>query len=348
MNEPRSLAISTYFRHHAVHGGYKQILAYTQPVATLGHDERYPERSGWLRQRYRFVFEGDARRYVRHTPVDLVHILYGEEYFRFSHRILPVPVVATFHQPPELLMRELVHGDVQGRVGAWMHQLSKDRFRGLGAAIVMTDSQKEVLSSVMPGDKIHVIPLGIDMTELGRRFRENSRTRIPTQILTVGEWMRDWDFYFQFVAYCLEQRPEWEFLLLNRRLPAERQQQAEALPNVRRLPDVSDDVLYEAYASSACMFLPLSGAAANNSVNEALALGCPVVSNIGASYLSGDHFRLFENKSLSGALAACEAFADLTETQHTSLSLSAHEKARTLDWPVIGARTLEVYRKVLP
>ncbi|MEM7655134.1 MAG: glycosyltransferase [Bacteroidota bacterium] len=347
---PASIAIRTSFAHHASHAGYKQVLRYTQPKAIFGVNEHEPEKTSRLKQRYHFLIEWEAKAYAKKHPVDVIHILYGEEYFRFSTRLFPkTPVIATFHQPPVTLQREVERGDYQGRIGRLTHLMNRQRFQQLGAAIVMTPAQKEVLARVMPEEKVHVIPLGTDLQTLTQYHQQMEKTRNPHQLLTVGNWMRDWDFYAAFVAHCLQHHPEWKFILVNRKLPKRFFDLLSVSPNVEIKMDISDDDLYQLYGTSSLQFLPFSGAAGNNSMNEGLALGCPSVTNIlNTQYQHSDQIiNSFPTGSLESSRIACEEMLQRMNIQGDQLSALAQEAVMRFDWSHIGQQTLTIYQQVL-
>ena len=100
------LAILTRFKHHGEHSGYKQILKYIKPIFELGINEDDGVNVGKLKLKYQWLFEWESLRYRKH--VDLVHVMYGEDYLRFSPYLFrKIPVVATFHQPAASLEREI-------------------------------------------------------------------------------------------------------------------------------------------------------------------------------------------------------------------------------------------------
>jgi glycosyltransferase involved in cell wall biosynthesis len=347
---PSSVALRTSYTHHAADAGYKQILRFTQPAAVLGVDEhKSAEYSRW-KLNYRFLFEWEVKRFVKGHPVDLVHILYGEEYYRFSGRLLKgVPLVVTYHQPGDVLLREITTGDYMGRVYGMAHRLSKSRFQKISAAIVMTQEQKDVLATAMPGERIHVIPLGAN---IGKLVEVGARLNLPRDsraLLTVGNWLRDWDFYFAFVKWCAEFRPDWRFTLINRRDQAEMERRSAGLGNLTYLPGAEDEVLYRQYTTAAVHFLPFTSTAGNNSLNEGLALGCPVVSNIlHAGYADAEQFTArFSTGSLEAAAAACEKFLLATEEERAQAAAAAKRAAMSFDWSECASKTIEVYREAM-
>jgi hypothetical protein len=123
------LIIRTDFKHHGKDSGYKQILNYIHPYRIFGINEREENVSiPYFKLKYQWLYEFDT--YKNKGMGDLVHILYGEDYFRWSTKLFTkIPVVATFHQPADLLEREVIYGDYRGRIGKLTHLLSKNRFK---------------------------------------------------------------------------------------------------------------------------------------------------------------------------------------------------------------------------
>jgi len=345
---PRSLAVRSRYAHHAEHSGYRQILRYTRPVAEIGIDERGPAPPNRLLKRYPWLYELIAWQSARKNQVDVVHILYAEEYYRFLAFLLPdVPIVLTFHQPADILERELTRGDPMGRVGAITHRLSQSRFRRAAAAIITSETQFEPLAKVMPPDLIHYIPLGASIAELvaiARGFPEPSDRKT---ILTVGNWRRDWRFYFDFVRRCLAEAPNWQFTLVNRRLPAEWAATAAGLPNLTFTPSVSDEELYRLYHSAAVQFLPFEAAAGNNSVNEGLAFGCPVVTNVSLGLeQQGDFFRMTP-LAFDHCRDSIAAYMAIYDSRRSEIRRSAQAAVSQRDWSNVAARTIDIYRSVV-
>jgi glycosyltransferase involved in cell wall biosynthesis len=297
-----------------------------------------------------WLTELEVAKYVKKHATDVVHVMYAEEYYRFLGRLLPhTPIVATFHQPDDILLQEITKGDYMGRVAGLAHRLNRDRFARLSAAIVMTPNQKAVLATAMPADKIHVLPLGVDVSGLSARFEARTTVRDPNLILTVGNWQRDWEFYFQLVAHCATHHPDWRFVLVNKRLPEEYAAQAAGLHNLSFRTNVPDEELYALYLQAAVQFLPFLGAAGNNSLNESLALGCPVVTNISAEIAAGGEkvVTLYASGSVPAAADACLRHTLLSPAEREALAIEANILSKTRDWNVIAQRTLSIYQSVI-
>lgn len=349
MNIPNSVAIRSSYYHHSQNAGYKQILKYTKPKAIFGIDENSTEHIGTIYAKYLWLNEWKAAQYIKKNDIQLLHILYGEEYYRFSARLVNVPIVVTYHQPPDILQQELESGDYMGRISGWAHKLNKNRFQKMAAAIVMTEAQKKVLSNFAPSDKIFVLPLGADLQTLTEKSLSIQVQKQENQILTVGEWQRDWDFYFKFLAYCQTNYPKWKFVLVNRKLQQIYKDALAKYPNLTYYDGADDTELYTLYKSSILQFLPFKGAAGNNSMNESLALGCPIVTNVvGANYKHKDEIiALYSDNSFDSVAKSCESFLNQSNEQLINLSQIAQISVGDFDWKNIANKTIEIYNNVL-
>lgn len=349
MKIPASVAIRTSYVHHAQHAGYKQILRYTKPKAIFGIDENVNVQRRSIYSKYLFFNEWKAASYINKNDVDLLHILYGEEYYRFSARLLQVPVVVTYHQPPNILRQEITSGDYMGKVYGWAHRFNKNRFEKLAAAIVMTDAQKEVLAEVVDHGKIHVLPLGADIKLFTQKAQNMPEKRLHNQLLTVGEWQRDWDFYFNFVNYCAVNHPDWKFILVNRKLSEQYRKKVNECGNLTYYNGIDDANLYSFYKSSTLQFLPFLSTAGNNSLNESLAFGCPVVTNIlGASYKFQDQIiKLCKQYTCEEMAAACSSITSMNDQYLIKISQLAVDSVSQFDWENIANKTIEIYNSVI-
>ena len=339
-------AILTRFRHHKPDGGYKRLLAELSKDSSIvireyGNDETASKtpasRLEKLQGRYKWIAEWRAWQGSKNNRPDLVHVMYGEEYFRFSHRLFRgIPIVATFHQPADVLKRELERGDHGGRIAKWTHFLNRNRFKALAAAIVTNPDQKDVLKEHMSSKKIHVIPLGVDLPK-------QKATPNPTRdgILTLGNWFRDWDTYMKVVKGM----PNESFHLVNRQLPLEIGQQLADLPNCTYHPNMSDEKLQELIQQCNCAFLPLHKLAGSNALLECLAGGLPLVmSDVNAAIWkdeSHENIALFQPNDTEGAIRLLSHKKRSTTLAHR---LDCIETAKSFSWESIAWKTHELYK----
>ena len=342
---PQSIAIRSSYRHHAANSGYKQILKFTKPIGVFGRDEN-TARSRSIFDTYLWLYEFQASRFP--SDVDLVHILYAEEYFRFSPWLFPkTPLIATFHQPPDTLEREISKGDGMGRVAGFAHRMTKKRFSKLAAAIALSPNQVPVLESVIPRNRIHLLPLGADIEGLITLAAKLPEPASRHNILTVGNWRRDWKYYFDFVEYCRIERHHWHFVLINRKLPQQWCAKIAGLSNLKFVEDASDETLFRHYKEAALQFLPFEAAAGNNSLNEGLAFGCPVVTNLPQEYDEAEAFIKTSALRHDEMVLAMEGVLKLGNAERSALTRAAQSAVMGKDWSVIAEKTLQIYTSII-
>lgn len=338
------LAIRTDFEHHGDHSGYKQILKYTNPFKVLGIVEKDIHLTPRVKQKYQWLHEFEIRRYKK--EIDLIHIMYGEDYFRFSTSLFKdIPVVATFHQPPESLEKEITTGSLRGTIGKITHRLSKKRFEKLAAAIVTNQNQKLVLKRVMPESKIHVIPLGIQLLEINKFLLDKKPNLDSQNVITVGNWLRDWDFYFEVVRKL----PECSFQLINRVLPLEYVNLAKTLPNLTYFSNISDTEMYNLMLKASVQFHPVTGIAGSNAILQGMALGCPIVlTNFeGESNVSDEAIFPYQRGYLEDAIRQIKGLLEMSKLEKLTLRNKAKAYASKFSWEEIAQRTKEVYKQVV-
>ena len=338
------LAIRSDFVHHGEHSGYKQILNYTKPYKIIGVNERSSVKQSKILNAYCWPYEFVGYRYRQ--EIDLVHHLYADEFFRFSTRLFNIPIIGTFHQPPDLLERDVIYGDLRGRIAKLTHRLNKNRFKHLAAAIVTNPNQAEVLEKVMPKERIHAIPLGLHVDRLRPFFNAIDEQKSKRQVITVGNWQRDWDFYFELV----KQSPGLQFVLVNRKLDEHYRHMALEIDHLSFYENVNDEELYQLYAESDVQFLPIKGMAASNAIMDGLALGCPlVITDIGSSAYAqvDDIVKGYAQSDVSDALAQINSFINLPPSIRQDTRKACHVYAQQFDWKIIAERTLALYQQVL-
>lgn len=338
-------AIYTNFKHHGTDAGYKQILKYINPVKVLGINQMDP----LSMQSKSFLVEFELYKY--RNEFNLLHILYAEDYFKWSTRLFPQkPIVATFHQPLDILEQDILTGYFSGKVGRISHFFNKNRFEKLGAAIVTNLSQISALEKVMPREKIHCIPLGIHLDKMSSLFENHLATMSMTdskiaRIITVGNWQRDWDFYFSVVAKC----PQWHFSLVNRRLEEKYKKIAQQYSNLTFFDDITDDALYQLFLNSNLQLLPVKAIAGSNALLQGLALGCPLV----LTDIHTDPFRhekdcikCYQKGNLEECIHQMEMFIHLSIEQLLKYKRKAHDYNQD-SWATVAKKTIEIYKQLI-
>jgi glycosyltransferase involved in cell wall biosynthesis len=279
---------------------------------------------------------------------DVLHILYGEDYYRFSRMLFPFKkIVVTFHQPPAILRQELDKGNYNGRVAGFTHTLMRGRIKKLDAAIVMTDEQKEVAKEFIPIEKIHVIPLGVELSELNQKFLNAGNTqRKVNQFITVGEWQRDWELYLRTVAFAKEKFPHLKFILINKNINEELKLEISKYSNVEYKNDISNEELFALYLESFAMFLPLKSAAGNNALNEGLSLGCMVLSNLKFKHLKNSEKFVFNFENNDEFGVTYERLSLLSNNERHNISLASNEAMQEYSWENVSKKLSDLYEKL--
>lgn len=343
----QSVAIVSVFKHHSILSGYKNVLRFSKPIRTFGIDYTKDPSSFFLA--HYFFHEFIARIKTIGLKFDVLHILYGEDYFRFSRLLFPgKKLVVTFHQPPAILELELSKGNYNGRIAGFTHALMRGRLKKVDAAIVMTEEQKQIAKKFIDESKIHVIPLGVELNGLNKKFKDSgAQKKNSNQLITVGEWQRDWNLYLKTVEYAGEKFPQLKFILINKNITETLKQKIAAYPNLEYRKDVSNEELCSLYLESLAMFLPLKSAAGNNALNEGLALGCPVISNLKFPHLKNGEKFVFNFSSENEFAEQLGYLQNLDTQEQQRVSSECNNSVQEYSWEKVSDKLIEVYTSIV-
>lgn len=343
------LVIATKYKHHSKSGGYIQLARFLRPKFLIGIDETKERLPPYFMRAYKWLYEFLAF-FKYGNRADLVHIYYGEEYFRFSTFLFrKTPVIVTFHQPASRLKYEIEKGGTGGRIARFTHRITKNRFKNIAAAIVMEETQKEILKRIIPEKKIKVIYHGIDLDLYNVKNQDKVDSIEKNQIITIGNWLRDWDFYAKVLEYSEIHRPSWRFVLINRSISPSDLKRFNKHSNFQYKPDLNDSELFRIIQTSKLHFLPLSEATANNAIIESLAIGCPVIlpSIFSSQYqLKCDSLFFYSKGNLEDVLLKIEKLIELDLNKYETLVKDGFKKIQNFDWPKIAVQTQALYNKV--
>lgn len=348
----------TYYPHWGQYSGINQFIKYVNPqkiaidaqVVPKG-DSNFPIYNAWVRQCLRrlarrinlstvpmyelndLVAEWVALRQWWRGHVDILHYLNAEhslQYLPLVLRKFPVltpkpPIVATFHQPPQLLNRSL----------------NTDIVHLLDRVVVVSPTQVAFFEQYLPSQRISLILHGIDV----EHFRPGieSKDMGTFRCLTVGFWFRDYDTLLA-VAERLQVYSDIEFHVVSSKF--------KSLPHLRNVyvyTAIDDKTLLEMYQQSDVLFLPLIDSTANNALLEGIACGLPVISTELASvraYVSENEAILIPENNLECTINA------ILKLYHNpkiceEMSASARERALDFSWQNIALEYETMYLSVV-
>jgi glycosyltransferase involved in cell wall biosynthesis len=261
---------------------------------------------------------------------DIVHFLDGEHAPQFlpawlaqARRRRSVRLVATYHQPPGLLL-DMVDPAV---------------VRTLDRVHLVSPSQRGFFERLLHPERIHVLLHGVDAD-----FFRPADAGAPNETgclrcITVGNWLRDW----QIVHEVASRMPEVDFDVVTGRKTG-----SEALANVRIHSGLDDVTLATLYRRADILFLPLLDATANNALLEGMASGLPVlVTDLSSvrAYLPNGGAILVPPGRAEGFVAALAHLRDAPR-ERVALGIRARARAKELAWPTHIAAYEALYREM--
>ena len=335
--------IRTHWTHWGSHSGINQFVKYLDPARFSVREQLVPDGfrkfnrlNRWARPLLRptsmewyklndLCGELMAFAHLRSRKSHVLHYLDAEQ----TAFLLPqlkgargaTKVVASYHQPPEVLAR-----------------IIPDRVvRSLDRIIVVSPEQASYFETLVGPERVRFIPHGID-TDF---FRPSTSPRRPGPIrcLTVGFWLRDFKAISE-VALRLSENPDIVFDIVA--------PETDGLPdrsNITIHRSISDDQLRTLYREADILFLPLLGATANNALLEGMASGLPVVSTRLPAvqvYLGGAEAVLIDgNEPAAYVDAICRLASD--QAARERMARCSRERAEQLDWRRIASQYEDVY-----
>jgi glycosyltransferase involved in cell wall biosynthesis len=195
---------------------------------------------------------------------DIVHALYGDEQLDLLLRRAPLlrsKLVATFHLPSE-------------RTRDRFERVQPKELSRLSGAIVVASHEVAHFAQWLGADKVLYVPHGIDTDAFMPGPGNPGQT---LKLLFVGLHMRDFEVAHRVADRCAAAGVDVVFDVV---LPAARHGFFTGCDLVRRHSGISDAQLLALYQAADALFLPVTGATANNAVLEALACGTPVISTL--------------------------------------------------------------------
>lgn len=335
--------IGTRMAHHSPHSGYDRIAAYVPsafqtPNALHRLLSHVPERvlarirrsagtwynSAALLQEMQAAFH----MLIRHGTI--YHFLYGEDGFHYagywkvrrSNRI-----VATFHMPPEKF-RMIMHTT---------HHLKK-----LDAVVIVAPNQEEIFKNLLPPERVHLIPHGIDTDFFRPGGKDTVRKRL---CLCVGSHLRDLYMLRNVIYTLVRHDPSISFCVVTIK---DARHVVDGLPNTTILETIPEVHLLDLYRTASVLMLPLVDATSNNSLLEALSCGLPVVAtDTGGIRMYGSGGGVVFVPPGDHDLMAWEILRVLDDPQYRqSLSHAARANAEQFDWVKIAEQMCRLYERL--
>lgn len=189
---------------------------------------------------------------------DLVfHFIYGENlYIPFKRFIRKGnKVVCTLHQPMEWFLKRK----------KWMYALST-----LDAIILVGSSELEDFKKIVGIRYIKYIPHGI-FTDF---YIPNLEVKKKQMLLTVGNWLRDFNFANRVYKRLLDQNKDFCIAVVSN---IENLKKIDRHERIFFSSGITDAELLLLYQQASVLFLPLIRYTANNSLLEAASCGCNIV-----------------------------------------------------------------------
>jgi glycosyltransferase involved in cell wall biosynthesis len=349
------LLVRTHYPHWAEHSGYHQFIRYMSSeefvvdvqVVPMG-DNQFPLSNGKVRASLKhLITKAGASAYELNdliaelsvmkkwwsTGFDLVHCLDGEHSAMLLPFVLRIarmfrsvpPMIATYHQPPEMLSSLLI----------------KKAVRLLDHVVVLSREQKSYFAQFLPTHKISVILHGVDADYYKPALKRKESEKL--RCISVGSWLRDYRSVIE-VAKMLESYTDIEFHVVSTDIT-----KYDLPKNVYPHFRLDEMDLVRMYQQSDILFIPLLGATANNVLLEGIACGLPVVSSdlpAVKAYLPGKEAILVKDNNHE---LLANAILGLYLNRDGLVEMGTHARQRSLElsWEKIAPQLESLYAELL-
>lgn len=234
----------------------------------------------------------------------------------------------SFHYPPSIL-REVI---------------SRPAVRRLDATVALASNQAEVLADIVGGERVHLIPLGVDTD-----FFCPAEESVPHDlyhVLLVGQHLRDFDVFADVVESLKSRHPDLRVTAVLLSSYSDRIPQRSWISVRSGIDDVELRLLYR---SASCLVLPLRDAAACTAIVEAMACGLPVVTtDVGGTvdYVPdglGIRCRSGDAPAMADAISG---LFDASQSELSELAAATRRHALGYSLPVVARQMQDLLRSM--
>lgn len=344
--------IRTHYPHWGAYSGIHQFVEYLSTNCHVemhlasDNDEDFPFKNQELRERLRRAVQKQGMQWYKLSDltaevkalqnswlkrVDVIHYLDGEhsaqllpKFYRLPRQVRP-KMIATYHQPPELLDS----------------LLDKKVISKLDLITVVSPEQVSYFENLTDAHKIRSILHGINTNY----FKPGDKPKDAEKFkcITVGKYLRDFKALRE-VAEILSQHKNIEFYVVSSDAA-----EVEGLTNVTVYKGIEDASLLELYQRSHLLFLPLIQSTANNALLEGIACGLPVISTALPSvkaYVPDKAAILLKNNDPNQLADSILHLANNPQICK-DMGLAARQRAEELDWQNIAPEYESIYSQLI-
>lgn len=328
-----------FLHHKAGHGGYHHIVDSGQYDHVIDCQDNYERQFtkdwGKLLKYWHLlmhkIFGFDAFPLfvfrcliyaITHRNVTF-HLIYGDNLYIPLFRIVRCfsRVVCTFHQPYSFFESD-----------SW-----QKRLRHLDGIILVSESELDLFKSASNCKNVVYIPHGV-YTDF---FRPSSEVSKSKSVLTVGNWLRDYDFANRVYKKFLASNPDWEVHVVAN---GDSLKKVDDGVRIIKHQGISDEELLDLYRRSSVLFLPLLRYTANNALLEAAAAGCNILiacNHSDNSYIPEKYLSIVEMKE-DFVLSQLHPMGNRQYNYALSEYVSAH-----YSWSVVSETTINYIKSIL-